>query len=71
MDTLVIVMVPFGIVALLAVAGAAKAGVKAVDEADTLRRTELGLLCALLVLTALLCMGGAWWWWRGWQDFGF
>jgi hypothetical protein len=71
MDTLMLLMVPFGSLAVLAVAGAAKAGTKAVDAEDSGRRFELWGLCAALTLVAALCMAAAWWWWQGWQDFGF
>ena len=71
MEMIVLIMVPFGSVALLAVAGAASALTKAVAAEDILRRTELWILFALLTLLAGFCMLGAWWWWQGWQDFSF
>ena len=68
-ETFILIMVPFGSLALLAVAGAASAVTKAVDAEDTMRRTELWILFALLALIAGFSMVGAWWWWSSWQNF--
>lgn len=71
MDTLTLILVPFGAFALLAGAGAASAGVKAADAVDAGRRFELWGMCAALTLVTVLCAGAAWWWWAGWSNFGF
>ena len=68
---LILVMVPFGSVALLAGAGATSAVRKAVDAEDAYRRTELWILFALLTLVAGFSVLGAWWWWRSWSSLGF
>jgi hypothetical protein len=71
MQTLTLILVPFGFFALLAGAGAACAGVKAASADDAGRRLELWGMCAALTLVALLCAGAAWWWWAGWSNFSF
>ena len=71
METLVLIMVPFGSVAVLAGAGAARAVRKAVVAEDTLRRTELWILFSLLSLLTVFSAWGAWWWWKGWSNFSF
>jgi hypothetical protein len=71
METLVLIMVPFGSVALLAGVGATSAVRKAVVAEDLLRRTELWILFSLLTLLAGFSAVGAWWWWRSWTGFSF
>ena len=71
MDSLMLLLVPFGGLALLAVAGAGTVGTKAVAAEDSGRRFMLWGWCAALTLVAALCMAAAWWWWSGWQDFSF
>ena len=71
METLILIMVPFGSVAVLAVAGATSALRKAVVAEDTLRHTELWIMFWLLTLLAGFSAWGAWWWWKGWSNFGF
>ena len=71
METIILLLVPFGGVALLAAAGAASAMTKAVDAEDTLRRTELWIMFALLTLLAGFSMLGALWWWRSWSSWSF
>ena len=71
METLILVMVPFGGLAVLAGAGATSAVRKAVVAEDTLRRTELWILFWLLTLLAGFSALGAWWWWSGWSNFSF
>ena len=71
MEMLILIMVPFGSVALLALAGAASAVTRAVDAEEPMRRTELWILFALLTLLAGFSMWGALWWWQGWASFSF
>ena len=71
METLILIMVPFGSVAVLAGAGATSAVKKALVAEDTLRRTELWILFCLLALLAGFSALGAWWWWSGWSNFSF
>ena len=71
MDTLTLILVPFGAFALLAGAGAASAGLKAAAADDAGRRFELWGMCVALTLVTVLCAGAAWWWWAGWSNFGF
>jgi hypothetical protein len=71
METLILIMVPFGCVAVLAGAGATSAVRKALVAEDTLRRTELWIMFSLLSLLTLFSALGAWWWWAGWSNFGF
>ena len=71
METLILIMVPFGSVAVLAGAGATSAVKKALVTEDTLRRTELWIMFSLLSLLTLFSALGAWWWWQGWSKFSF
>ena len=71
MKTLELILVPFGFFALLAGAGAARAGLSAAAAEDAGRRSVLWDTCASLTLVALLSAGAAWWWWAGWSNFAF
>jgi hypothetical protein len=71
MDTLILILVPFGGLAVLAGFGAASAGLKAAAAGDARRRFELWGLCAVLAVYAVLLAGAAWWWWAGWSNFSF
>lgn len=70
-DTLTLLLVPFGFVALLAAAGATSALKKALVAEDTIRRTELWIMFSLLTLLTGFSALGAWWWWAGWSNFSF
>jgi hypothetical protein len=71
MDTLTLLLVPFGFFALLAGAGATSALKKALVAEDTIRRTELWIMFSLLTLLTAFSALGAWWWWAGWSNFSF
>jgi hypothetical protein len=72
MNTLMLLLVPFGALALLAGAGAACAGMRAsAVEDDAGRSFELWGLCVALTVVTILCAAAAWWWWAGWSDFSF
>lgn len=69
MKTLELILIPFGAFALVAGAGAARAGLKAAAAEDGGRRFELWGMCVALTLVALICAGAAWWWSVGWSAF--
>lgn len=71
MNMLLLILVPFGALAVLAGVGAASAGLKATVADDAGRRFELWGLCAVLTVYAVLLAGAAWWWWAGWSNFSF
>ena len=62
MQTLEIILMPFGLFALLAGAGAARAGLRAAAAEDAGRRFEEWGMCVALTLITVLCALGAWWW---------
>jgi hypothetical protein len=71
MDTLMLLLVPFGALALLCGVGAASAGSKAAAADDAGRRFELWGMCATLTVFAVLLAVAAWWWWSGWSNWSF
>lgn len=71
MDTLTLILVPFGALALLAGAGAVRAGLLATAAEDAGRRFELWGMCVALTVVTTLCAGAAWWWAAGWSNFSF
>jgi hypothetical protein len=71
METLELILMPFGFFALLAGAGAARAALRAAAAEDGAQRFEQWGWCVSLSLVALLCAGAAFWWWAGWSNFHF
>jgi hypothetical protein len=62
MQTLELILMPFGLFALLAGAGAVRAALQAFAAEDSGRRFELWGWCVALSLVTLLCGAAAWWW---------